>query len=238
VAAVSPSSSELRAESRATVCWSCERSAGAGAFCAACGALQPPDGKADHFEVLGVTRAFEVDLDALERRYRELTRQLHPDRFARADARARRASLARSVQLNDAWKTLRDPVRRAEYLLVLAGIEVGGEDGTRKTDASGASQRVPVSQELLLEVMELREALLEARGDGDEAQIAALTADVRARRGRALAAVAEALGQTPAALDAAAHELVSLRYYDRFLAEVAAHEETREGATAEVGNGG
>ena len=89
------------------ICWSCEKSAGEGVTCGACGALQPPDASADHFQVLGVERRFALDREALERRYKELTRVLHPDRFARADARARRASLARSVQLNEAWRTLR-----------------------------------------------------------------------------------------------------------------------------------
>jgi molecular chaperone HscB len=208
--------------------------AGDGVFCAACRAIQPPDVAADHFAVLGSERRFAVDVAELERRYKELSRQLHPDRFARADARARRASLARTVQLNEAWKTLRDPVRRAEYLLSLAGIEVGGEEGTRKTVA-GEKQRVPVPQALLMEVMELREALLEARGEGDDARVAALAADVAARKQRAMAAVGEALGRTPLAVDAAAEELVAVRYFDRFLDEVAVHDEARA-AAAEAGH--
>src|SRR5439155_13136426 len=95
-----------RGDAGPMICWSCEKNAGEGLTCAACGALQPPDPRADHFQVLGVERRFAVDLGALERRYKEMTRVLHPDRFARADARARRASLARSVQLNEAWRTL------------------------------------------------------------------------------------------------------------------------------------
>src|SRR5581483_12006679 len=115
---------------------------------------------------------FAVDLAALERRYKELTRVLHPDRFARADPRARRASLARSVQLNEAWRTLKDPVRRAEYLLSLQGIEVGGEEGTVRREGE-KKERLPVPQALLLEVMELREGLAEARAAGDAARVAA-----------------------------------------------------------------
>src|SRR5689334_10487801 len=113
------------------ICWSCEKGAGEGAFCASCGAVQPLEagGGADFFAVLGLPRRFDLDLAEAERLYKELARRLHPDRFARADARARRASLARSVRVNDAWKTLRDPVRRAEYLLSLSGVEVGGEEG-------------------------------------------------------------------------------------------------------------
>jgi molecular chaperone HscB len=208
------------------ICWSCEKAAGEGEFCAACGAVMPPDAGADHFAVLGVVPAFAVDLGELERRYKDAARRLHPDRFVRADPRARRASLARSVQLNDAWKTLRDPVKRAEYLLAKAGIEVGGEEGTMRTTGGAASgkEKVPVPQALLMDVMELREGLMDARAEDDDARVRALTADVRERRRVAMDAVAAAFAAAPADVDRAASELVAVRYYDRFLAEVAAGE--------------
>ena len=96
------------------ICWSCEKNAGDGMLCAGCGAVQPPDLTADHFRVFGLPRKFDLDMTDLERRYKEMTKVLHPDRFARADGRARRASLERSVQLNLAWSTLSQPVARAE----------------------------------------------------------------------------------------------------------------------------
>jgi molecular chaperone HscB len=199
------------------ICWSCEKSAGEGVTCAACGAVQPPDAAADHFQVLGGERRFALDLEALERRYKELTRILHPDRFARADPRARRASLARSVQLNEAWRTLRDPVRRAEYLLRLHGLEVAGEQGTTRQTAGGERARVPVPQALLMEVLELREGLAEARSAGDGVRLAALSDEVRGRRARAMTEVAAALELE--AHERAASALVAVRYYDRFLDE-------------------
>jgi molecular chaperone HscB len=202
------------------LCWSCEKQAGDEVTCAACGAIQPPDRQADFFAVLGSPRRFAVELPALEKRYKDLTKVLHPDRFARADQRARRASLARSVQLNEAWRTLKDPVRRAEYLLSLKGIEVGGEDGTIRRDGD-KKERLPVPQALLMEVMELREGLLEARGDGP--RVAALSATVRARRDEALSRAAQALDQA-GHLDDAAAALVAVRYYDRFLEEAVAPE--------------
>jgi molecular chaperone HscB len=205
------------------ICWSCEKDAGDGATCAACGAIQPPDRTADRFAVLGAPRRFGVDLDAVERRYKELTRVLHPDRFARADPRARRASLARSVQLNEAWRTVKDPVRRAEYLLSLQGIEVGGEEGTVRRDGD-RKERVPVPPALLMEVMELREGLAEARAAGDVARVSALSATVRQRREEALAVAAAALDASPARPDEASAALVSVRYYDRFLEEAVAPE--------------
>ena len=219
------------------ICWSCEKSAGPDALCAGCGAIQPVDPAADHFAVLGIGKAFAVDLAAIEKRYKEMSRQIHPDRFARADARARRASMERSVQLNRAYKTLRDPVKRAEYLLALAGFEVGGEDGTFRPAPDGSRERVPVPQELLLEVMELREGLLEARGAGDTPRVRALGDDVRGRRQRGLAAVAEALGETPADLNRASRELVAVRYYDRFLDELADDDEPATAAAPGVPHG-
>lgn len=224
------------------ICWSCEKAAGVGEFCAACGALQPPDRAIDHFAVLGVAPGFAVDLGDLERRYKDAARRLHPDKFVRSDPRARRASLARSVQLNDAWKALRDPVKRAEYLLSLAGIEVGGEEGTTRQRPAGAEsadgpgatrEKVPVPQHLLLDVLELREGLLDARAEGDDEEVRRLTAQVRERRGAAMAKVAAAFAAVPADIDGAASELVAVRYFDRFLAEVA----LGESVDAEVSTG-
>ena len=83
-------------------------------------------------------------------RDRELSRKWHPDRFAKADPRARRASLQRSVQLNEAWRVLKDPFKRAEYLLSLSGISLGKE----------------VPPALLMETLELREELAEAERQG------------------------------------------------------------------------
>jgi len=219
---------------RATmICWSCEKNAGDALLCAHCGAVQPPDPKADHFQVFGIPRAYAVDLTDIERRYKEMTKVLHPDRFARADERARRASLRRSMQLNEAWRTLKDPVRRAEYLLSLAGWEVGGEGGTSKpVEDAGAQKDMPL--EFLEEVMELREALAEARAAADHAKVQALAGSVRGRREAALRAVGSVFAQKAPDLEAIANDLVAVRYFDRFLDEVAVHEE----AAAEAGHAG
>jgi molecular chaperone HscB len=191
------------------ICWSCEKDAGADAACASCGALQPPDRGADHFAVLGLPWGYALDLAAAEEAYKRLSRHYHPDRFARADARARRASLERTVQLNDAWRTLRDPVRRAEYLIARAGVKVG-------TDA--------VAPAFLMEIMELREELaaaLAARHEAhNDAKVARMTEDMRARATAAMTTIAGLLddGQP----EQAAQALATLRYYQRFLDEVAA----------------
>ncbi len=201
------------------LCWSCQKAAGDGLLCVACNAVQPPDPKTDYFRVLGVPQAFAVDMSDLERRYKETTKILHPDRFARADPTARRASLERSIQLNEAWRTLKDPVRRAEYLLSLHGVEVGERAGGGRPDQSGAQVTVPVPQSLLMEVLDLRETLAEAQAKKDSRAIDALLAKVSGRVATVMDEVAKALAASPADLGAAAARLVMVRYYRRFLYE-------------------
>jgi molecular chaperone HscB len=208
------------------ICWSCERDAGAALACAACGALQPPDPDADHFTVLGVPRRYDLDLIDLEARYKDLSRKVHPDRFARADPRARRASLQRTVQLNEAWRALKDPVRRAEALLALAGVPIAKE-------GDGA-----VPPALLMEILELREALGEARAAGDDAKVHGMAVTMRARVDETMNGIAAGLATgTPEALRDVARLLVALRYDRRFLDEVAAHEEAAA-TRAEAGSHG
>ncbi len=171
--------------------------------------MQPPDPGEDHFTTLGAQERYDLDTGALEQRYKDLTKVLHPDRWARADPRARRFSLQRSVQLNEGYRVLRDPVRRAEYMLERAGIAIP----------------VAVPQALLLDVMDLREALQGARNAGDTAKIAVLAADVEARRARSLGAVAEGLRGPKQQPEDAAAALVTLRYWQRFLDEAVAGDE-------------
>jgi molecular chaperone HscB len=205
------------------ICWSCKKDAasdaGADAVCASCGALQPPDRGADHFAVLELAPEYAIDLAAAEEAYKRLSRQYHPDRFARADARARRASLERTVQLNDAWRTLRDPVRRAEYLIARAGVKVSSD---------------AVAPAFLMEIMELREELAAALAARDEAKVARMSEEMRGRAAASMAAIAAALdGGQPTQ---AAQALATLRYYQRFLDEVAERADGDRRALA-VGHG-
>ncbi len=195
------------------ICWSCQKAAGDGMLCASCHAVQPPDAKADHFRVFGIARAFALDEADLERRYKDMTKVLHPDCYARADPQARRASLERSVQLNEAWRALKDPVRRAEYLLSLHGIDVG-ESGQSDEHAT-----LPVPQVLLMEVLELREALAEAHAAKDVHEAEALIAKVRRRLETVMDDVAKGFAAAPPDLATVAARLVTVRYYRRFLDE-------------------
>jgi len=201
------------------ICWSCQKAAGDGILCVHCKAVQPPDPRADYFRVFGIPTAFAVDATELEQRYKELTKVLHPDRFARADPQARRASLERSVQLNEAWQVLKDPVRRAEYLLSLNGIDVGEMSGVGRPGQSGEHATLPVPQVLLMEVLELREALAAAHAAKDLTETEALIAKVRDRLGIVMDDVAKGFLASPPELSTIAARLVTVRYYRRFLDE-------------------
>ena len=140
-----------QAPGSAIACWSCKGPVPpAGLFCPVCDAVQPP-GQLDPFERFDIPRRFDVDTDALEGRFFDLQRRLHPDRFAAAGTRALGLSQQQAAALNDAHEALRDPVRRAGVLLGLAGREVPGTDTHTVHDP-----------DLLMEAMEMREALQDA----------------------------------------------------------------------------
>jgi molecular chaperone HscB len=201
------------------ICWSCQKAAGDGVLCLHCKAVQPPDAKADYFRVLGIPTEYAVDVSDLEQRYKEMTKVLHPDRFARADPKARRASLERSVQLNEAWQTLKDPVRRAEYLLSLSDIDVGEMTSVGRRGQSSEHATLPVPQVVLMEVLELREALADAHAAKDLIETEALITKVRSRLDVVMDDVAKGFLTSPPELGTIAARLVTLRYYRRFLDE-------------------
>jgi molecular chaperone HscB len=204
------------------ICWSCEKEGGKGPFCAACKAILPPDAADDRFAVLGLPRRFEIDLAVAESAYKDLSRQLHPDRFAKADPRARKAALGRTVEINDAWRTVKDPVKRAEYLLELAGFGLAGDD-RKGDDELRKTKQVAAPPTFLMEILERREELAEAQRAGDTVKIAFMAEEVRGRAAEAMKTIAAAL--EAGKFEEAARTLVALRYYQRFLEEVAAHEE-------------
>jgi len=204
------------------ICWSCEKEGGKGPLCASCKAVLPPDAANDRFAVLGLPRKFEIDLGAAEAAYKELSRQLHPDRFAKADPRARKAALGRTVEINDAWRTVKDPVKRAQYLLELAGFGLAGDD--RQTeDELRKTKQVAAPPTFLMEILELREELGEAQRAGDAVKVAFMAEEMRARAAETMKTLGAALGAGK--FEEGARTLVALRYYQRFLEEVAAHEE-------------
>jgi len=139
-------------------CWSCAVAHNESTlFCPHCSKIQPPPG-ADYYSVFSLEPRLNLDLGMLEHQFHKLSRKLHPDRFARATPEEKDWSLADTALLNGAYRTLRDPIRRTEYLLKLQGAEIGEEhSGKGRTDPS----RVPA--DLLEEVFDLNMQLEEMR---------------------------------------------------------------------------
>jgi len=133
------------------VCWNCRERAQGTHFCPSCGKLQQIAGNTDYFALFGLPRKLWIEMNALEQKFLQLSWKLHPDNFVKATEEERELSLKRSSELNDAYRALRDPVARVEYLL---GIENMRKEGEHK-------QQAP--PELLEEVFELNESLDELR---------------------------------------------------------------------------
>ena len=143
-------------------CWSCAVAHNdATLFCPHCSKIQPPPG-GDYFSVFGMAPRLDLDLGSLEHEFHRLSRKLHPDRFARARENEKQWSLADTALLNDAYRTLKDPIHRTEYLLKLHGAEIGEEAAAGGKDRKDPS-RVPA--DLLEEVFELNMQLEEMRMD-------------------------------------------------------------------------
>ena len=119
----------------------------------------------DYFSFFNLPRKLALDVVALEKQFYALSRKLHPDRFASKPVAEQEAALAESSLLNDAYRTLKDPVARTQYLLTLEGVELE-EQSKAATDAaraSGEQKKQIVPPELLEEVFELNMQLQEMR---------------------------------------------------------------------------
>ncbi|MBF0187474.1 MAG: Fe-S protein assembly co-chaperone HscB [Magnetococcales bacterium] len=165
---------------------------------------------------------FDVDLEALEPLFREGQQRFHPDRFATHSATERRYSLEHVTRLNEAIRTLRDPLLRAEALLTLSGRSVGSESG-------GAAPQDPM---FLMESMELREQLEEVDISADDAQdrLDHLGRDVQQRISAEMETISTAWktereSPSDTNLESIAGAIDRMRYHRRFLEEVDRMEE-------------
>ena len=192
-------------------CWSCQGEAPRGApFCPSCAKIQPVPRSEDHFTLLGLPREFALDPSELERRFRDLSRRLHPDRFARSSPRERRFSLDWATRINDAARCLRDWRLRAAYLLRLAGTDVLAEG------------RTFADPEFLEEQLEWREAMALARADGDAARLAEIATRARARLADLAGDVTRLFGDEEWSSELTvdiALRLARARYYDNVVAD-------------------
>jgi molecular chaperone HscB len=131
-----------------------------------------------HFDLFGLTPRFSIEGEALERSYREIQSKVHPDRFAHAGDAERRASLQWTTRVNEAYRTLKDPVQRAKHLLELNGVDVAFETNTA------------MPPEFLMQQMELRETLEDAK---DAAALDALRKHLVSQKRAMEKAIAEAI---------------------------------------------
>jgi len=146
-------------------------------FCEACGKVQPP-APVDYFTFFGLPRKLNLDVAALDKDFYDLSRKLHPDLNARAGSQEQEWSLQQSSLLNDAHRTLKDPIRRTQYLLKLEGVELDEQSKTATEEArtTGEVKKQIVPPDLLEEVFELNMQLEELRtqkkmGEDDPALI-------------------------------------------------------------------
>ncbi|MEO7392833.1 MAG: Fe-S protein assembly co-chaperone HscB [Ramlibacter sp.] len=158
------------------------------------------------FELFGLTERFEQDRAAIDARWKELQREAHPDRFAAQAHAAQRVAMQWSVRINEAYQRLKDPLRRAAYLCELRGAPIDAENNTT------------MPADFLVEQMEWREALDEARTQAD---LDTLETELDRSRSVALQRIERLLdGQGDAA--AASQQVRALMFIERFGRDVEA----------------
>ena len=156
------------------------------------------------FELFAVPATFAQDRGVLDARWKELQREVHPDRFAAQGTAAQRVAMQWSVRINEAYQRLKDPIRRASYICELHDAPLNAEDNTAMPGA------------FLMQQMEWREALDEV---GDAAALESLQAEVEAARARALSSLdwlIDEKGDYPAA----AQQVRALMFIERFAHDV------------------
>jgi len=195
-------------------CWSCGAERGRARFCTSCSKIQPVDPKASSFELLGLPPAMRLDRDALDKAFREISRQVHPDGFGPGRAETggagsaggaeRKLALEHTMAVNEAYRALKTPRTRAERLMRARGIVIGQEQ-----------DRVD-DPEFLMDMLELREQLEHARG----AAVEPLAREVRARKDAALETLTRFFDDGVGSEGQSVRALERLRFYERFLDEV------------------
>ena len=158
------------------------------------------------FELFGLPERFAQDPAAIDTRWKELQREVHPDKFSAQGASAQRVAMQWSVRVNEAYQRLRDPLKRAAYLCERRGAPINAESNTAMPGA------------FLMEQMAWREALDEATS---EPELDALHAKLTSARAEALASIGALLDQTIDA-DAAARQVRALMFIERFAHDVEA----------------
>ncbi|KAG9487303.1 hypothetical protein GDO78_007259 [Eleutherodactylus coqui] len=185
-------------------CWSCQSAVGSSElFCPSCSCIQPPSEGRDYFQLLHCERSFIIDVQDLQRKYRNLQRLLHPDYFSRKSQREREISEKQSSLVNKAYNTLLSPLSRGIYLLSLHGITIaeGTEDG--------------MDAPFLIEVLELNEKLHDLSTEAEIEEIGTL---VQEKCHSLIENVRKAFEKGD--LDGAKMLLAKMKYYSNILDQV------------------
>ena len=161
----------------------------------------------NHFELMGLPVAFALDAGALERAYLDLQSRVHPDRFAAGSEAERRVAMQWAARANEAYRTLRNPLDRARYLLGLKGFDTGEETNTA------------MPADFLMQQMEWREAVAAGRASGDHGALEALRGEIETERREMHALLARALGGDRN-YDAGCSLVRKLRFLDRLEEEI------------------
>lgn len=192
-------------------CTRCQAPLSSPLICTACRTLHTPD-DFDYFELFGVPRKYEMDAGRLTAAFRAVARQIHPDRFAAASEESRTLATQLTARINEAYALLSDPVARANYLLELAG----GPSAIEVRDVPGT---------LLMEIMELRERIEEARAAGDHEAMTAIRSSVLEQKQQTLDAIAARADALATADEARKKEfrklLNAMRYFENLMDELA-----------------
>src|SRR5215217_3980953 len=165
---------------------------------------------ASPFEVLGVPVLFALDEGELEKRHRDLSKALHPDRYAGRPPGERREALSRAISVNEAFRQLRDPISRAEALLVQLGRPVSETNQPKPPPA------------LLMQVMERREELSAARRAGERGRVEAIAAQATSEEEDVAERMADAFAEEPIPVEQVVGLLGELRYLRRLKEEAGA----------------
>jgi molecular chaperone HscB len=160
----------------------------------------------NHFELFQLPAKFDVDQDALDTAYREIQGRVHPDRFVNASDAEKRVAMQWATRANEAYQTLRNPMQRARYLCELHGVDLQTESNTA------------MPMDFLMQQMELREALGDARAAKDAAALDELDVQVRGEKKSRLAQVGKLLDLGD--YTQAAQGVRALMFLDKFADEL------------------
>ena len=159
-----------------------------------------------HFELFGLPQSYALDRDKLDAAYRELQNTVHPDRFAAQPDAEQRVAMQWATQVNEAYQTLKHPVSRGVYLLKLQGVDALDANNTKMAPA------------FLMQQMEWREAIEEARAGKNMAVLDSLTDDLRAAHRSIEAQLAELI-DVAKDYEGAQEAVRQLRFMDKLIAE-------------------